>query len=131
MCGPPAQMGDSEVRGCAQIHTHTHTHTHAHTHTHTHTHTHAHTPCTSVFHLQYVYSHVYESNMVDPPLIPLPLPSSPPRFCDTNTTVNLKCLEFLSSLFALLIKEKYRMSDFEATAFLPFLVIKVRMHTGE
>lgn len=58
-------------------------------------------------------------------LFPSP-PSCPPaRFCDTNTTVNLKCLEFLSSLFALLIKGRFRMSDFEAAAFLPFLVIKV------
>ena len=58
-------------------------------------------------------------------------PPPPHRFCDTNTTVNLKCLDFLSSLFALLIKGKYRMSDFEAAAFLPFLVIKVPTLAGE
>jgi cytoskeleton-associated protein 5 len=46
------------------------------------------------------------------------------RFCDTNTTVNLKCLELLSALFGLLITERYRMSDYEAASFLPFLVIK-------
>lgn len=48
------------------------------------------------------------------------------RFFDTNTTVNMKCLEFLSALFKLLLTvESYRMSDYEANAFLPYLVNKV------
>ena len=47
------------------------------------------------------------------------------RFCDTNTTVNLKCLEFLAALFGLLVAERYRLSDYEAASFLPFLMIKV------
>nr|WAW84822.1 CKAP5/XMAP215 [Halisarca dujardinii] len=46
------------------------------------------------------------------------------RFCDTNTTVNLKCLEFLAALFSLLITERYRLSEYEASSFLPFLIIK-------
>ena len=49
------------------------------------------------------------------------------RFFDTNTSVNLKCLEFLKTLFQLLVSEEtYRMSDYEANAFLPYLVNKVR-----
>ncbi len=48
------------------------------------------------------------------------------RFFDTNTTVNLKCLEFLSALFKMLLTvDEYRMSDYEANAFLPYLVNKV------
>ena len=48
------------------------------------------------------------------------------RFFDTNTTVNLKCLEFLNALFKMLINDgDYRMSDYEANAFLPYLVNKV------
>ncbi len=48
------------------------------------------------------------------------------RFFDTNTTVNLKCLEFLKVLFQLLVaQETYRMTDYEANAFLPYLVNKV------
>ena len=46
------------------------------------------------------------------------------RFFDTNTTVNLKCLDFLKALFQLLVKDDYRMSDYEANAFLPYLVNK-------
>ena len=49
------------------------------------------------------------------------------RFFDTNTSVNLKCLEFLKVLFQLLIaQENYRMTDYEANGFLPYLVNKVR-----
>ncbi len=48
------------------------------------------------------------------------------RFFDTNTTVNMKCLEFLSALFKMLLTvDEYRMSDYEANAFLPYLVNKV------
>lgn len=48
------------------------------------------------------------------------------RFFETNTTVNLKCLEFLHALFKMLVDDgNYRMSDYEANAFLPYLVNKV------
>jgi len=48
------------------------------------------------------------------------------RFFDTNTSVNLKCLDFLKALFQLLIaQDSYRMTDYEANGFLPFLVNKV------
>ena len=47
------------------------------------------------------------------------------RFFDTNTTVNLKCLEFLKALFQMLVADNYRMSDYEGNAFLPYLVNKV------
>ena len=48
------------------------------------------------------------------------------RFFDTNTTVNLKCLEFLAATFQMLVQhDNYRMSDYEAGAFLPYLVQKV------
>ena len=47
------------------------------------------------------------------------------RFFDTNTTVNMKCLEFLHVLFESLVEGGYRMSDYEATSFLPYLVQKV------
>ena len=48
------------------------------------------------------------------------------RFFDTNTTVNLKCLDFLHALFQMLIRdEEYRMTDYEANAFIPYLVQKV------
>ncbi len=48
------------------------------------------------------------------------------RFFDTNTTVNLKCLDFLKALFRMLVLDNYRMSEYEANAFLPYLVNKVR-----
>ena len=47
------------------------------------------------------------------------------RFFDTNTSVTLKCLEYLQSLFANLVIADYRMSDYEAYAFIPYLVLKV------
>ena len=47
------------------------------------------------------------------------------RFFDTNTSVTLKCLEYLQSLFANLLVAEYRMSDYEAYAFIPYLVLKV------
>ena len=49
------------------------------------------------------------------------------RFFETNTTVNLKCLEFLQAAFKMLVQDgSYRMTDYEANAFLPYLVNKVR-----
>ena len=47
------------------------------------------------------------------------------RFFDTNTTVNLKCLELLHALFEGLVESGYRMSDYEGSSFLPYLVQKV------
>ena len=48
------------------------------------------------------------------------------RFFETNTTVNLKCLEFLQATFKMLVQDgDYRMTDYEANAFLPYLVNKV------
>ena len=45
------------------------------------------------------------------------------RFFETNTTVNLKCLEFLQAAFKMLVEDgSYRMNDYEANAFLPYLV---------
>jgi hypothetical protein len=52
------------------------------------------------------------------------------RFFDTNTTVNLKCLEFLKALFQMLVLDNYRMSEYEANAFLPYLVNKVGREGG-
>ena len=37
----------------------------------------------------------------------------------------MKCLEFLHTLFHVLTSAGYRMSEYEAGAFLPYLVIKV------
>ena len=47
------------------------------------------------------------------------------RFFDTNTTVLLKSLEFLESLFDMLAEEDYNMSEYEGSAFVPYLVLKV------
>lgn len=47
------------------------------------------------------------------------------RFFDTNTTVNMKALEFVHAMFDLLVQDNYRMSDYEANAFVPYLVQKL------
>ncbi len=47
------------------------------------------------------------------------------RFFDTNTSVLLKALEFLESLFDMLAEEDYSVSEFEGSAFVPYLVLKV------
>ncbi|XP_078670185.1 cytoskeleton-associated protein 5-like isoform X2 [Branchiostoma floridae x Branchiostoma belcheri] len=47
------------------------------------------------------------------------------RFFDTNTTVNMKALEYLTILFNTLAEDEYRLLDIEANSFLPYLVIKV------
>ncbi len=47
------------------------------------------------------------------------------KFFDTNTTVNMKCLDFLHILFKQLLNSDYCMTDYESGAFLPYLVIKV------
>ena len=50
------------------------------------------------------------------------------KFFETNTTVNMKCLEFLHILFKQLLSCDYCMTDYECGAFLPYLIIKVK-HT--
>ncbi|XP_028404850.1 cytoskeleton-associated protein 5-like isoform X2 [Dendronephthya gigantea] len=47
------------------------------------------------------------------------------RFFDTNTTVLIKCLEFLESLFTLLANEEFKLSEYEASSFLPYLIQKI------
>lgn len=47
------------------------------------------------------------------------------RFFDTNTTVLLKALQFLDVLFTLLIANEYKLNDFEASSFIPYLIGKV------
>eukprot|EP00118_Oscarella_pearsei_P028343 m.1928 g.1928 ORF g.1928 m.1928 type:complete len:2015 (+) comp8067_c0_seq1:84-6128(+) len=47
------------------------------------------------------------------------------RFFDKNTTVLMKCLEFLDALFAFLSESDYVLHDMEANAFLPYLIMKV------
>ena len=52
------------------------------------------------------------------------------RFFDTNTTVNMKCLEFVQHLFVSMTTVSYRMSDYEAGSFVPYLVNKVSCHVA-
>jgi len=47
------------------------------------------------------------------------------RFFDTNTSVLLKALEFISSLFSMLGERDYQLSPFEAQSFMPYLILKV------
>lgn len=47
------------------------------------------------------------------------------RFFDTNPSVLLKGLEYLQSLFSILIDNNYNMFDNEASSFLPYLILKV------
>ncbi|XP_059928012.1 cytoskeleton-associated protein 5-like isoform X2 [Gadus macrocephalus] len=47
------------------------------------------------------------------------------RFFDTNTSVLMKALEFLKLLFPLLSLQDYRLSELEATAFIPYLILKM------
>ncbi|EDO43210.1 predicted protein [Nematostella vectensis] len=47
------------------------------------------------------------------------------RFFDTNTTVLIKCLEFLVALFTMLAESDYQMLEHEASSFIPYLVTKV------
>lgn len=48
------------------------------------------------------------------------------RFFDTNPSVLLKGLEYLHSVFNVLIENKYKMAESEAASFIPYLVLKVR-----
>ncbi|KAL2093484.1 hypothetical protein ACEWY4_010796 [Coilia grayii] len=47
------------------------------------------------------------------------------RFFDTNTSVLMKVLEFLKLLFTMLKREDYHLSDYEASSFIPYLILKV------
>ncbi|XP_047135598.1 cytoskeleton-associated protein 5 isoform X1 [Hydra vulgaris] len=47
------------------------------------------------------------------------------RFFDTNTSVLLKALEFLTVLFNFLDSNKQKLNNFEASAFIPYLVGKI------
>ncbi|CAL8379153.1 unnamed protein product [Arctogadus glacialis] len=47
------------------------------------------------------------------------------RFFDTNTSVLMKALEFLKLLFPLLCQQDYRLSELEANAFIPYLILKM------
>ena len=47
------------------------------------------------------------------------------RFFDTNTSVLLKALEYISELFSMLGEREYQLAPFEAHAFMPYLIGKV------
>lgn len=47
------------------------------------------------------------------------------RFFDTNTSVLMKALEFLKLLFTMLSKKNYQLNDYEASSFIPYLILKV------
>lgn len=47
------------------------------------------------------------------------------RFFDTNTSVLMKALEYLKLLFAMLSREDYHLNEFEASSFIPYLILKV------
>ena len=49
------------------------------------------------------------------------------RFFDTNTSLHIKALEYLTGLFALLADEDYSLLDNEAHSFIPYLIIKVSL----
>ncbi|RUS19776.1 armadillo-type protein [Endogone sp. FLAS-F59071] len=47
------------------------------------------------------------------------------RFFDTGTTMMIKCLDLLEHLVAVLDEESYHLTEYEASAFLPFFINKV------
>ncbi|KAK9517304.1 hypothetical protein VZT92_025187 [Zoarces viviparus] len=47
------------------------------------------------------------------------------RFFDTNTTVLMKVLEYLKLVFAMLNREDYHLTEYEANSFIPYLILKV------
>lgn len=47
------------------------------------------------------------------------------RFFDTNPSVLLKGLEYLHSVFNMLIENEYRLAENEAASFIPYLILKV------
>lgn len=48
------------------------------------------------------------------------------RFFDTNPSVLLKGLEYLHSVFNMLIENQYHLVENEAASFIPYLILKVR-----
>ena len=51
------------------------------------------------------------------------------RFFDTNTTVLMKVLEYLKLLFSMLSAQGFHLSEYEASSFIPYLILKVSRHT--
>lgn len=49
------------------------------------------------------------------------------RFFDTGTTMMMKCLDLLEHLVAVLDDESYHLTEYEASAFLPFFINKVQL----
>lgn len=47
------------------------------------------------------------------------------RFFDTNPSVILKALEYLQQLFPILKSNGYKLHDYEAGSFIPYIVLKV------
>ena len=47
------------------------------------------------------------------------------RFFDTNTSVLLKALDYISELFSMLGERDYQLSGLEAQSFMPYLIGKV------
>ncbi|KAK1159669.1 cytoskeleton-associated protein 5-like isoform X4 [Acipenser oxyrinchus oxyrinchus] len=47
------------------------------------------------------------------------------RFFDTNTSVLMKALEYLKMLFTMLSREDYHLNEYEASSFIPYLILKV------
>ncbi|XP_028842813.1 cytoskeleton-associated protein 5 isoform X3 [Denticeps clupeoides] len=47
------------------------------------------------------------------------------RFFDTNTSVLMKAMEFLKLLFSMLSREDYHLNEYEASSFIPYLILKV------
>lgn len=48
------------------------------------------------------------------------------RLADTATSMTIKCLEVTEALFAMMLDDGYQLADYEAGAFLPSLIGKVR-----
>ncbi len=53
------------------------------------------------------------------------------RFFDTNTTVLMKALEFLKLLFTMLSRKNYQFNDYEASSFIPYLILKVGLYPSK
>jgi cytoskeleton-associated protein 5 len=49
------------------------------------------------------------------------------RLGDTSTTMTVKCLDTLDAVFAVLLDDGYRLSDYEASSLLPSLITKVSL----
>lgn len=53
------------------------------------------------------------------------------RFFDTNTSVLMKALEFLKLLFTMLSRNNYQLNDYEASSFIPYLILKVGLYPSK